>query len=153
MAESKRGKVLRVTFNKISQEGEESAVINAYERTSSIDTAIGLLENGEQIIVGYKDGEKMPCRLSQIYYFETVDDKCFAYTKDACLDMRSRLYEIEQSLDFRFFRCSKSMICNLRKIKSVKAETNARMRAVLLNGEVIVISRSYVKELKKKLGL
>lgn len=144
---------MRVIFNKISQEESESAVINAYERTPSIDTAIGLLENGEQIIVGYKDGEKMPCRLSQIYYFETVDDKSFAYTKDTCLEVRSRLYEIEQSLDFRFFRCSKSMICNLRKIKSVKAESNARMRAVLLNGEVIVITRSYVKELKKKLGL
>jgi DNA-binding LytR/AlgR family response regulator len=144
---------LRVIFNQISQEESESAVINAYERTPSIDTAIGLLENGEQIIVGYKDGEKMPCRLSQIYYFETVDDKSFAYTKDTCLEVRSRLYEIEQSLDFRFFRCSKSMICNLRKIKSVKAESNARMRAVLLNGEVIVITRSYVKELKKKLGL
>ncbi len=144
---------MRVIFNQISQEESESAVINAYERTPSIDTAIGLLENGEQIIVGYKDGEKMPCRLSQIYYFETVDDKSFAYTKDTCLEVRSRLYEIEQSLDFRFFRCSKSMICNLRKIKSVKAESNARMRAVLLNGEVIVITRSYVKELKKKLGL
>ena len=144
---------MRVTFNKISPDESEGAVINAYERTSSIDTAIGLLENGEQVIVGYKDGEKVPCRLSQIYYFETVDDKSFAYTKDTCLEVRSRLYEIEQTLDFRFFRCSKSMICNLRKIKSVKAESNARLRAVLLNGEVIVISRSYVKELKKKLGL
>ncbi len=144
---------MRVVFNKISQEESESAVINAYERTSSIDAAIGLLENGEQTIVGYKDGEKVPCRLSGIYYFETVDDKSFAYTKDTCLEVRNRLYEIEQSLDSRFFRCSKSMICNLRKIKSVKAESNARMRAVLLNGEVIVITRSYVKELKKKLGL
>ncbi len=144
---------MRVTFNKISPDESEGAVINAYERTASIDTAIGLLENGEQIIVGYKDGEKVPCRLSQIYYFETVDDKSFAYTKDTCLEVRSRLYAIEQTLDFRFFRCSKSMICNLRKIKSVKAESNARLRAVLLNGEVIVISRSYVKELKKKLGL
>ena len=144
---------MRVTFNKISQEESEGAVINAYERTSSIDTAIGLLENGEQIIVGYRGGEKVPCRLSQIYYFESVDDKCFAYTKDACLDMRCRLYEIEQNLDFRFFRCSKSMICNLRKIRSVKTESNARMRAELFNGEVVVISRSYVKELKKKLGL
>ena len=144
---------MRVIFNKISQEESESAVINAHERTSSIDTAIGLLENGEQIIVGFRDGEKVPCRLSQIYYFESVDDKCFAYTRDACLDMRCRLYEVESNLDFRFFRCSKSMICNLRKIKCVKAESNARMRAELLNGEVIVITRSYVKELKKKLGL
>ena len=144
---------MKVTFNKVSQTESESAVINAYDRSDAINTAIGLLENGEQIIVGYKDDEKVPCKISQIYYFEAVDDKCFAYTKDACLDMRCRLYEIEQNLDFRFFRCSKSMICNLRKIRSVKTESNARMRAELLNGEVVVISRSYVKELKKKLGL
>lgn len=144
---------MKVTFNKIAQEENEYAVINAYDRSSSIDTAIGLLENGEQIISGFRDDERIPLRLSQIYYFEAVDDKCFAYTKDSCLEIKGRLYEIEQSLDFRFFRCSKSMICNIRKIKSVKAESNARMRAELLNGEIVVISRSYVKELKKKLGL
>ena len=45
------------------------------------------------------------------------------------------------------------MIINIRKIKSVKAEMNGRMRADLLNGEQITISRGYVKELKGKLGL
>ncbi len=144
---------MKVTFNKVPQTESESAVINAYDRSDAINTAIGLLENGEQIIVGYKDDEKVPCKISQIYYFEAVDDKCFAYTKDSCLEIKNRLYEIEQSLDYRFFRCSKSMICNIKKIKSVKAESNARMRATLLNGEIVVISRSYVKELKKKLGL
>ena len=144
---------MKVTFNKISQSESEYAVVNAYERTTAIDTAIGLLENGEQIIMGDKDGESIPCPISRIYYIETVDDKCFAYTKDDCIEIRSRLYEIEKNLDFRFFRCSKSMLCNIRKIKSVKAETNARMRAVLLNGEVVLITRSYVKEMKKRLGL
>ena len=144
---------MKVTFNKISQGESEYAVVNAYGRTTAIDTAIGLLEKGEQIIMGYKDSESIPCPISKIYYVETVDDKCFAYTKDDCIELRSRLYEIESALDFRFFRCSKSMLCNIRKIKSVKAETNARMKAVLLNGETILITRSYVKEMKKRLGL
>ncbi|WP_026525221.1 MULTISPECIES: LytTR family DNA-binding domain-containing protein [unclassified Butyrivibrio] len=144
---------MKVRFNKIIPGEDEYAVINACERSSAIDTAIGLLENGEQIIVGYRDGESIPCPISKIYYIETVDDKCFAYTKDNCLEIRSRLYEIEKNLDFRFFRCSKSMLCNIRKIKSVKAESNARMQAVLLNGEIVIITRSYVKEMKKRLGL
>ncbi|WP_026657617.1 LytTR family DNA-binding domain-containing protein [Butyrivibrio sp. AC2005] len=144
---------MRVTFNKIGQGETEYAVINAHERTSAIDTVIGLLENGEQIILGYKDGESIPCPVSKIYYFETVDDKCFAYTKDDCIEIKSRLYEVEGQLDYRFFRCSKSMICNIRKIKSVKAESNARMRATLLNGEPVIITRSYVKEMKNRLGL
>ncbi len=45
------------------------------------------------------------------------------------------------------------MIVNIRKIKSVKAELNGRMIAELLNGEQIIISRAYVKELKRKLGI
>jgi len=144
---------VRVTVNKIMNENEESAVINLYKRTDLIDTAIGLLENGEQVMLGYKDGESIPCPISKIYYFETVDDKSFAYTKDDCYEIRRRLYEIEEMLDYRFFRGSKSMICNIRKIKSVKSDTNARMRATLLNGESIIITRSYVKEMKKRLGL
>ena len=45
------------------------------------------------------------------------------------------------------------MIVNIRKIRSVRAELNARMSVELLNGERIIISRGYVKELKNKLGV
>lgn len=45
------------------------------------------------------------------------------------------------------------MICNMRKIKSVKAGDNARLHATLLNGENLIITRSYVQEFKKRLGL
>ena len=144
---------MKVTFNKIEKNENEYAVINAHERTNAICAALELLENGEQVIIGYRDGESVPCPISKIYYIGTVDDKCFAYTKDSCIEIRSRLYEVEGNLDYRFFRCSKSMLCNIRKIKSVKAESNARMRAVLLNGEIVIISRSYVKDMKKRLGL
>ena len=50
-------------------------------------------------------------------------------------------------------RCSKSMIINLKKIKSVKSEIGGRMNATLLSKEVIIISRSYVKEMKRRLEL
>ena len=48
-----------------------------------------------------------------------------------------------------FFRAAKAMIINIRKIKSVKSEINGRMTAELLNGEQVIIARSYVKELKE----
>ena len=50
-------------------------------------------------------------------------------------------------------RISKSMIVNLRKIQNVCAEPGGRMVAVLLNGERVIISRSYVKEIKRRLGI
>jgi len=144
---------VKVVFNSISKNEEESAVINAAELTDSIKTAISLLENGEAAIVGYKDGEKCSLSVSRIYYIESVDDKSFVYTKNDCYEVRYKLYELEDTLDRRFLRVSKSMICNIRKIRSVKAAENARMKATLLNDETIMISRNYVKDLKKRLGL
>lgn len=144
---------MKVQVKKVLNKTEESAVINVVEVTEEVAAAIALLESGEKAIIGYKDGEAVPCPTSKIYYIESTDDKTFLYTKDDCLEVRKRLYELEEILDYRFFRCSKSMICNLRKIKSVKAEENAKMVASLLNDEKIVISRSYVKSLKKRLGL
>ena len=145
---------MRVTFNKISQEESEGAVINAYERTSSIDTAIGLLENGEQIIVGYRDGEKVPCRLSQIYYFESVDDKTFVYCKDNVFSCGLKLYEAEEMLaDTSFVRISKACILNIDVLDSVKMMINGKMEAALDNGEKLIINRHYVPAFKKKFGM
>ena len=45
------------------------------------------------------------------------------------------------------------MIVNLKKIKTVKSDLSGRMEATMLNGEKIVISRSYVKEIKRRLDL
>ena len=82
-----------------------------------------------------------------------MDDKSFIYTKNECYEVKYRLYELEGILDGRFIRISKSMICNIRKIRSVKNAVNSRMTATLVNGETIVISRGYVKDLKKRMGL
>ena len=52
-----------------------------------------------------------------------------------------------------FMRCSKSMIINLKKVRNVKSQISGRIDATLLNDEVVVISRGYVKEVNKRLGI
>ena len=52
-----------------------------------------------------------------------------------------------------FLRVSKQSIVNLRKIKSLKADINRKVRLTLVNGEQIVVSRMYSEELRRKLGL
>lgn len=144
---------MKVIVKKVSSPEEEEAVIKVSRVTDCISTAIGLLENGEKVLMCLKDGESIPCLFSAIYYAETVEDKTFVYTRNDCLEVKNRLYELEESLDFRFFRCSKSMILNVKKIKGVRTVDNAKMEATLLNDEKVLITRSYVKTLKKRLGL
>ncbi|MCI6733023.1 MAG: LytTR family transcriptional regulator DNA-binding domain-containing protein [Lachnospiraceae bacterium] len=144
---------MQVKVKTVDRASEERAEIHAVSITKEIRDAINLLEHNQQSIPVTDSEATMLCPLSQIYYFDSVDNHTFVYTKDNCYKTKYRLYELEAMLSCDFFRCSKSMIINIRKIASVKAEINARMRAVLLNGEAVIISRNYVKDLKEKLGI
>ena len=99
------------------------------------------------------DGQTYLLEHNKIYYIESIDKKTFIYTKENCYETKLRLYELEDMLNTNFLRCAKAMIVNIRKIRSVKSDMNGRMNAKLLNDENIVIARSYVKELKKRLGI
>lgn len=145
--------IMKVDIRKVYSENEERAEIHAVTLTEEIQNAVDILENNKRSIPVINSEETIMCTLDRVYYFESVDKRTFVYTKDKCYETKYRLYELEEMIPYDFFRCSKAMIINIKKIGSVKAEFNARMRAVLLNGEEVVISRNYVKDLKGKLGL
>ncbi|MBO4609963.1 MAG: LytTR family transcriptional regulator DNA-binding domain-containing protein [Lachnospiraceae bacterium] len=150
---------MKVILEKVSSPEDERAVIKATEVTEEIRSAMDLLENNcRSILVSElsderSTGETIMLGTDKIYYTESIDKKTFVYTKEKCYGSKLRLYELEETLNSNFFRCSKSLIVNIRKIRSVKSELNGRMIAELLNGEQLVISRSYVKDLKRKLGV
>lgn len=144
---------MKVDIRKVYSENEERAEIHAVTLTEEIQNAVDILENNKRSIPVINSEETIMCTLDRVYYFESVDKRTFVYTKDKCYETKYRLYELEEMIPYDFFRCSKAMIINIKKIASVKAEFNARMRAVLLNGEEVVISRNYVKDVKGKLGL
>ena len=144
---------MKVDIRKVFSEIEERAEIHAVILTEEIQNAVDILENNKRSIPVMNSEETIMCPLDRVYYFESVDKHTFVYTKDKCYETKYRLYELEEMIPHDFFRSSKAMIINIKKIASVKADFNARMRAVLLNGEQVIISRNYVKDLKGKLGL
>lgn len=150
---------MKVILEKVTSPEEERAHIRAVEVSEEIRSAVDLLENNcRSIAVSRADEEKNPGEsymlgTNLIYYTESIDKRTYVYTKEACYETKYRLYELEELLSAGFLRVSKSMVVNIRKIRSVKSELNGRMTAELLNGEKIVISRSYVKDLKRKLGV
>ena len=144
---------MRVRFEQVDGKEKEQALIRAVEKTADILSAMDLLENGSAGISVIRDRSTYFCKLTQIYYIESVDKRTYVYTKNDCFESRDRLYEMEEKLGTYYVRISRSMIVNLRKIRNVSAEPGGRMVAVLLNGERVVISRSYVKEIKRRLGI
>ncbi len=105
-------------------------------------------------IVGYIDNEAFFIPLTDILYFEAVDSKAFFYTKENYYRYKSTLISLEESLkSTSFLRVSKTVIANLKKLTSIKKSENSKLIATLINGEKLVISRKYVDEIKRKLGV
>lgn len=87
-------------------------------------------------------------------YFESVDNRTFLYTENNVLEVRHRLYELEETLSRKdFIRISKSQILNINKIKSLKPELNRSITATMINGEILCISRRYTQALKTLLRI
>ena len=134
---------------------EETQIhIGCTEMTPEIEEIVANIGLIGHTFAGKKDREIFFIPMKDIFYFESVDGKVFFYTSHECYESTAKLYKIEETLqNTKFARISKSAISNLSKMKSIKPEENSRLLATLTNGEKIIVSRQYVAEIKKKLGV
>jgi len=133
---------------------EDQIIIRCREMDENLLKIISELRMSQKKIAGMKDGNITMIDPGNVYYFEGVDNKVFLYCKQNVYETKLKLYEIEEEYkNTNYFRASKSVILNVTKIKCVSSAYSGRFEAQLLNGEIVVISRQYVPELKKKLGL
>ncbi|MDO5155302.1 MAG: LytTR family DNA-binding domain-containing protein [Eubacteriales bacterium] len=129
---------------------ETSVEIHCQEETEQVKRLKKHIEGYEERIQGKCDGQIMYVDTQDILYFESVDQTTFLYTKDKVLSTNYRLYELEKILEeTTFFRCSKSVIVNVKKIVTLRPEITRNILATLCNEEVIVISRRYVAAFRK----
>ncbi len=146
--------MFKITIQQVDLKEEEEVIIKCHEINDDVTSLVERLKPTEQILLGSRDNEVFRIPIKDIYYIESVDNKTFIYLQKSVFDCKLKLYEIEAMISgSKLFRCSKSMIINLAKIRSVSPSVNGRFEAKLLNGEVAVISRQYVSVLKRKLGM
>ena len=145
---------MKIIIEECNPGEEDQIIIRCTKLDDNILKLISELKQGQKKLTGIKDGNMVMIDPSSVYYFEGVDNKVFLYCKQNVFETKLKLYEIEEEYkNTDFFRASKSVILNVAKIKSISPAYSGRFEAQLFNGEVVVISRQYVPELKKKLGM
>ncbi len=86
-------------------------------------------------------------------FFEVVDSQTFAHTGAETYQIRSKLYELEESLPASFVRASKSTIIGVRHILSIRRNlTGPSLVQFRDSHKQINVSRSYFKQLRNKLN-
>lgn len=131
-----------------------SIEIKASRFTQEIEKILSLLRMMSMQITVKKGDEIQLLDMDQILYIEAVDRNTFVYTKDESYEIDLRLYEVErQFIEQGFIRISKTAIINMKKIQSLKADINRKIRVTMINGEQIIVSRNYADELRRRLGV
>lgn len=133
------------------KEGQEEVIVRYIDMTPEVDQIIGILR-GDRKFVGTVEGNRVVIDRADILYIESVDSKTFAYTKQEVIRLEYTLTQLEQILtDINYFRCSKSMIINIDKVKLLRSLASNRIDATMENGEHVMISRTYASDFRKRL--
>ena len=145
---------MKIEINVDDKIEETSISISCKGLTPELQRMIAMMRILDKKFAASRDGETFLLDVSEIIYVEAIDRKTFVYTKDGVYESGLRLYELEQQLEeYGFCRVSKSCLVQLRAVRSLKSDINRRIRVTLDNGEVIIASRQYADEIKKKLGI
>lgn len=145
---------MKISIENINRAEEEEIIIRCYEVNDEVLELMSKLKTKSGILIGYTDDTIYKINPSNVFYFESVENKVFIYGRDRFYECKQKLYELEQICDHRkFFRASKSVIINISKISHVRPSISGRFEATLENGEKVLVSRQYVPVLKSKLGL
>ena len=128
--------------------------IEAPGMTPEVEKIVSLMRMVDMQIAVRKGDETILLDANRILYVESVERNTFVYTTKEVYESDLRLYEFEQQLSDRdFIRVSKQGLLNLKKVKSLRADVNRKIRVTLQNGEQIIVSRMYADELRKRLGV
>ena len=133
---------------------EEEIIFRCHTLPGNINHFIFGLRNCELKFAGHDEHGISMITASDIYYFESVDKKVFAYCSQSVYEVKEKLYQVEELSEmFPFMRISKSMIINLDKIRHISPALGGRFEALLENDEKVIISRQFVPIFKDKLGV
>ena len=145
---------MKIEIDVNEQYTETGVKITTPSLTPDIEKMISIMRMMDLQIAVRKDDETILLDAGEILYIEAVERNTFVYTEGETYESELKLYEFEQHLPEKdFIRVSKQSILNLRKVKSLKADINRKIRVTLINGEQIIVSRMYADELRKRLGI
>jgi DNA-binding LytR/AlgR family response regulator len=145
---------MKTTIEIVDSTLEEHAIFNVHQLSPTIKKVLDILKEEDYFLIGEAENALYKIPFSDILYIEVVDKRSFIYTVKQVYQNNDKLYQLEERLtSFDFIRASKSMLLNIEAIQAISPLLSGRFEARLTNEEKVAISRKYVPELKKGLGM
>ena len=133
---------------------EEYAEFHVRKITDDVSRFADIIEKSGSVLTGTDPSDRIVIiHPEEIIALQAEKKWCRIFTETADYSCRKRLYELEDILGPDFMRISKSIVVNVRKIKSVEAVFNGMLLLHMINGSKEYVSRTYLPNLKSFLGI
>ena len=133
---------------------EPYAVIYTDKVTEDIQRMIDVFSTGETPVVAMRNEEDLiVLQPVNIYMVRVEDGDTIIYGEKQKYRSRKRLYELGQQLGKQFMQISKSTLINLSYMDSIEPGFSGTLLLKLKNGSSDYVSRTYLPEFTKYLGL
>lgn len=130
------------------------AVIYADKVTSEVQRMLDVFGRNETPITALQNEDNLVIlQPDEIYMVRVEVGDTIIFGESRKYRSRKRLYELEQQLGQQFMQISKSTLINLSYMDSIEAGFNGTLLLKLKNGCKDYVSRKYLPEFKKYLGL
>lgn len=129
------------------------AVIFTDAVTDEIRKIIDMLATDNSPIIAQQEDRMVVIKPEEVYMVRVEDGDTVIYTEKSKYYSRKRLYELLEQLGTGFMRISKQTVINLSCIQSVEAGFSGTLILRLNNNISDYVSRKFLPELKKYLGI
>ncbi len=130
------------------------AVIYASEITDEVQRAVMLLEAQSSIVIASDSRERMVIlKPEDIYMIRIENAETVLYCERTQYRSKKRLYELKTQLGGSVLQIAKATLVNVAYIDTVELAINGMMELKLKNGCSEYISRKYLPDFKRYLGI
>ena len=136
----------------IDGEREEEILIYAHERNALIDRIEELILRQQRDIIAYGDGGAVRLTEDEIFCFVVEVGRVLALTERERLQLKIRLYQLEERFSDRFVKINQSCLVSVDKIVRFDASIGGSLMVTLKNGYKDYISRRQMRAVKDRIG-
>lgn len=127
-----------------------TVIVEYPEYDKTVDRLISKIKNMSINFTGRADGKTVSIDISDIYYIENVERKIFLYSKQDVYRYDGNMSDIDSAIaDTDLVRISRTCFMNVSHLKEIMQIKNSHLEALLDNGEKLIVSRKYLKDIKK----
>lgn len=129
------------------------AVIYTELINEEVQSIASLISYSSGVITAIHNERIVVLKETDIYIIRVENEKTVIYCKNTQYISKKRLCELEKMLKHSFIKISKTTLINLKYIEGVEASFGGVMLLIMKNGCKDYVSRRYLSDLKKYLGI